>query len=376
MIKINKKITILVVLILGLLFIENSVSAVTPPLSVEFQNNPLFEEANFLPGDSVTRWVKVTNNSGQAQRVLAQAINYPNPIPPGDLCHALMITISQNGVDLYGGSSATGPKTLCDFYQESNPAPIYLSNINNNETIQYDFTISFPLDKGNDWQEKTTYFDIVIGFEQEEGEDGDAGGGEAPGGGPAMLAMGGGGGGGGYSGLIIFNEENTRVETDRVILTWFTNYPATSRVIYDTVSHSTIGAPPNYGYAFSTPEDSNKVTFHRVILTGLTPGVTYYWRAISHRSPEAWSKELSFTIPVPGRPELPFSPAGPEGDTSEAGTIPPTDGQAGQQITESPSAFEEGQGIMERPRRETSIQPSQRKKGFQKRGFSTGFLLG
>jgi len=119
---------------------------------------------------------------------------------------------------------------------------------------------------------------------------------------------GGGGGGGGivFFHLRIFNEENNTPDTDSVLVTWFTNTPATSRVVYDTVPHSTadLGDPPNYGYAFSTEEDSTKVTYHEMIVDGLTPGVTYYWRAVSHGSGEVVGKELAFqTIELPCREE-------------------------------------------------------------------------
>ena len=368
MVKINKKIIILVALISGFLFAGTNVLAVSSPLSVEFQNDPLFKEANFLPGDSVTRWVKVTNTSGQTQQVLTQATDYPNPILSDDLCHALMITISKEDTDLYGGSSPTGPKTLCDFYQDSNPNPIYLSDINNGQTIQYDFTISFPPDKGNEWQGKTTYFDIVIGFGQREG------GGETPsGGGLTTRTTMAGGGGAGYTGLRIFNEETQEVSPDYVTLTWFTNYPATSRVIYDTVSHSTIGAPPNYGYAFSTPETDtdSKVTFHSVTLTGLTPGVTYYWRAISRGSPETWGKELSFTVPTRGTSRPPSGPAGPgvgAGEGLTEGGTPPTEGMPeGGEIT-YPVQPSEGEEITQAPEAETAPS-SQKEASLPKKGF-------
>ncbi|MCD6178135.1 fibronectin type III domain-containing protein [bacterium] len=366
MVKINKKIIILVALISGFLFAGTNVWAVSSPLSVEFQNDPLFKEANFLPGDSVTRWVKVTNNSGQTQKVLVHATEYTNPIPSDDLCHALMITISKEGTDLYGGSSPTGPKTLCDFYQDSNPNPIYLSDINNGQTIQYDFTVSFPPDKGNKWQGKTTYFDIVIGFEQEEGD-------ETPGGGGSITRTTmAGGGGGGYTGLRIFNEETQEISPDYVTLTWFTNYPATSRVIYDTVSHSTIGAPPNYGYAFSTPETDtdSKVTFHSVTLRGLTPGVTYYWRAISRGSPETWGKELSFTVPTRSPSMRPSGPAGPGegiGRRPTEGGVPLSEEERGGKIT-PPTPPEEGEGIARAP--EVEISPAPKEEGVPPRkGF-------
>ena len=111
---------------------------------------------------------------------------------------------------------------------------------------------------------------------------------------------GGGGGGGGGGGITltklrIFNEQTGDPSTLTVILTWQTNVPATSRVIYDTVSHPELGEAPNYGYAYSTDEDLNKVVVHSVTVSGLLPNTTYYWRPISKASPEVWGSELVFT---------------------------------------------------------------------------------
>lgn len=76
---------------------------------------------------------------------------------------------------------------------------------------------------------------------------------------------------------------------------WQTDKPATSRVIYDTVPHETLGEAPNYGYAFSTAEQDldPKVTDHLVVVSGLTAGTTYYYRTISAASPESVSGESS-----------------------------------------------------------------------------------
>lgn len=85
--------------------------------------------------------------------------------------------------------------------------------------------------------------------------------------------------------------------TSSLIITWTTDHPSTSRVVYDTISHIVLGATPNYGYASSTTEADNspKVTSHTVILSGLLPETTYYYRSISHGSPETVSTESSFT---------------------------------------------------------------------------------
>ena len=68
-------------------------------------------------------------------------------------------------------------------------------------------------------------------------------------------------------------------------------------MVFDTVSHSALGTAPNYGYAYSTIEDSTKITSHSVGLTGLTAGTIYYYKVISSGSPEAVSPEKSFNTP-------------------------------------------------------------------------------
>ncbi|MFH1413181.1 MAG: DUF11 domain-containing protein, partial [bacterium] len=69
----------------------------------------------------------------------------------------------------------------------------------------------------------------------------------------------------------------------------------TSRVIYDTVSHSDITgeSAPNYGYAWSTEKDETKVTGHSVTITGLDPFTMYYFRPLSSASPEIYGTEIS-----------------------------------------------------------------------------------
>lgn len=125
--------------------------------------------------------------------------------------------------------------------------------------------------------------------------------------------------------LIIFNEMNDHIETASAIVTWSTNIPATSRVVYDTVAHPTLGAPPNYGYAYSTIELPMLVNLHIMAITGLTPNTIYYWRAISHGSGEAVGDELVFAavsplppiVETPGTPITPEIPTGGETETSE-----------------------------------------------------------
>ena len=82
----------------------------TGGLLITFEQDPLFGQSNFLPGDSITRWVKVANNTGETKSIATEAINWPNfpaydSISSEDLSRALLIIISEGGNDLYGGLS-------------------------------------------------------------------------------------------------------------------------------------------------------------------------------------------------------------------------------------------------------------------------------
>lgn len=85
--------------------------------------------------------------------------------------------------------------------------------------------------------------------------------------------------------LTISNISVTDITKTSAVIHWTTNRAATSRVIYDTVSHPDISgaSAPNYGYANSTgtSDTDPKVTEHSVSVTGLTADTQYYFRVIS-----------------------------------------------------------------------------------------------
>lgn len=332
----------------GVLFIQPTLAG--PSLTVEFEQNPLFSNTDIKPGDSVTKWIKVTNHYyDQTKPIAVEAIYYPgfpdsNNVPTDDLSRALDIVISQGATVLYN-------KTLYDFYVDGET---YLSDIGPEQTIQYDFTISFPSEKENEWQNKTTGFDILIGFQGEEGGNGGNGGNGGDGNG---------GGGGGYSpppGLTILDESvhATTTGTCEVIITWTTSYNSTSQVIYaqeGEAHYLNPMTPPNYGYARKTPEyDTDpKVKEHSVTISGLTPLTTYYYRAVSHASPATISTQYTFTTTscselyeeeVPGGEEPPAET--PPAEPGEEIVIGPGPGE------EIPPAEEEGEAIAQVPSEE------------------------
>lgn len=281
-------ISLLAVFGAGFLSVQ-STQAVEPPLVVQFEETPLFNEANFLPDDAVSRWVKVTNNSGQEQRIATEAINKNDP---DNFASQLNLTIKE-------GDTVIFDDTLKEFFGQGET---YLSSLANGATTQYDFTIIFNSGSGNDYQGKVLGFDILVGFEGTEGglplPLPGGGGSPSPGSGSPS-----GGGGGLPPGLTITDETDQTITTDSVTITWNTSYFSTSQVIYGAEGESHIldlndnfGAPPKYGYENTTPEYdiSPKVTFHSVTISGLAPGTTYYYRSVSHGS-LAISTEHSFT---------------------------------------------------------------------------------
>jgi hypothetical protein len=87
--------------------------------------------------------------------------------------------------------------------------------------------------------------------------------------------------GGGVPPIEIREENLTSINKNLVRLTWKTNIPATSQVIYDTVSHPELGGPPQYSYAFKTVENQYLTTTHSVEVGGLDPEKSYYFRPVS-----------------------------------------------------------------------------------------------
>ena len=214
-----------------------------------------------------------------------------------------MIVIREGEAVLYGYSD---DKTLFNFYEAD---AIPLSTIGAGATTTYEIEITFPIESENKWQGMTTGFDIAIGV---DGVIIDPI--EEPVVTPAVF-VGVGGGAGGLLPLRIHTIELTDVTTNSVVIEWITNRFATSKIIYDTLSgqfNLNAGAP-SYGYRFYQKGDDfgeEKVTTHRLTLTGLTPGTKYYYRIVSYASLPTITKERYF-ITLGVAPVAPVAPVVP-----------------------------------------------------------------
>jgi hypothetical protein len=284
----------------GFLFASPTNATELPPLYVEWSvsgtdgwqplTGAIFNEVNFLPGNAVIRYIRVTNSSGETQRIALETINESDN---NGLASQMTLVIEEGATGIFNN-------TLRHFFDQG---ATFLSNLSDGATTVYKLTITFNSDANNDYQEKTVGFDILVGFEGTEGglpptEPGE-GNGETISGSSASM---GGGGGGLVMGLTIQDEVTLCISETDTIIRWLTSYKSTSRVVYGTQSGVFDLTKANYGYQFSTLEEDNTppisvngVTGHEVDVLGLTPFTTYYFRAISHASPDTVGREMSFT---------------------------------------------------------------------------------
>ncbi|MFA4936995.1 MAG: fibronectin type III domain-containing protein [Patescibacteria group bacterium] len=234
----------------------------SPDILITFENLPLFSEANFLPGDTVTRWVKVKNNwpDSQPMAVIVEE-NYSDP---DGLATQLDLVIMEGATTLYTG-------TLAGLHGDG---LVNLSNLPSDAETQYDFSVTFNELSSDNYQGAVVSFDLELGlFSDNEvcTESCDGG----------IVVITSTGGGGGPAGLYIHTEQVGDTSTTSATITWFTNLSATSRVVYDIVSHPIVGVLPNLGYSFSTAEDPTLTTYHTMVISGLTSNTTYYFRPVS-----------------------------------------------------------------------------------------------
>ena len=121
-------------------------------LIVDFSPDPLFASADFSPGNSVSGLVKVTNTSGQTQKVVAEADNI---IDSNNFSSYLNLIIKQDEKILFNDS-------LKNFFIAKE---IFLSELENEFSAIYEFVITFDSSAPSELQGKSLEnFDLLVGF--------------------------------------------------------------------------------------------------------------------------------------------------------------------------------------------------------------------
>jgi len=146
-------------------FLENSTAFAVGDLTVDWgigtgDVGPIFNVTNMAPGDMVSHSVDVTNNASSPRDVAVRGLKTSET---GGLSTVLDIVISENGTDLYGGT--TGSKTLAQFFTDSSGIDgIPLSTLAPSAFTTYTFKVTFQDSASNDFQATNVVFDLKIGI--------------------------------------------------------------------------------------------------------------------------------------------------------------------------------------------------------------------
>lgn len=169
--KLKLLVTIISLIAIGWLVKENVHSApdrVDAAGAVTFEflgdpvSGPIFDFSNIAPGFSDSQDVVVTNSDTVAREIGVKGVKTNGA---GNLESQMEIVISEGATDLYGGTSGTGPKTLEDFFADSNSFDgISLSILTANNSTTYKFQVLFKESAGNDFQNTNVVFDLKFGL--------------------------------------------------------------------------------------------------------------------------------------------------------------------------------------------------------------------
>jgi len=92
------------------------------------------------------------------------------------------------------------------------------------------------------------------------------------------------GGGNTYVSPVITNINAVQVDESTVLVTWRSNRPGTSRVVFGTESVSSVTSGNNHGYSNTTIEEAFTRLEHSMLVSGLRPGEVYYFMPVSRIS--------------------------------------------------------------------------------------------
>ncbi len=151
----QKKYKILLTAIFALSFLLISQPVKAADLTVIFPDDPTFNELEILPGFTTSKIITVINNAEVEKNVGLIIENNSS----AELNDVLYFTVQKNGNIIYGGP--TDPKTLSDLV---NDGILSLGTLTPGESANFTVSSEFTKNAGNEYQLKTSIFDLKIGF--------------------------------------------------------------------------------------------------------------------------------------------------------------------------------------------------------------------
>ncbi|MCA9397982.1 hypothetical protein KC573_04065, partial [candidate division WWE3 bacterium] len=122
--------------------------------------DPIFFIEDLKPGDEYSANVSVTNTVSSDRTI---AIRGALTDQIGSLTDVLLISIKDDSIIIYG------PKSLTEFFEDSEPLGVELTSLSSNDTVDYEIVIQTDPSIGNEHQLNTFSFDITMGTTTESG---------------------------------------------------------------------------------------------------------------------------------------------------------------------------------------------------------------
>lgn len=117
---------------------------------------PIFSIVNFAPGQMQQEDVDVSNGAPSIRPIGVRGVLTSET---GSISAVLDIEIMDGATTIYG------PKTLDQFFSESGgPDGIPLSDVNAGDTKTYTFKVTFDPSSGNEFQNTSVVFDLIMGL--------------------------------------------------------------------------------------------------------------------------------------------------------------------------------------------------------------------
>jgi len=133
-------------------------------LEVDFGNppvpsgSPVFTVSNMLPGDTEAKNITVKNNTTSSMNISIVSEKISETKNFDDI---LDVHLYKNTTNYYGGPT---PKKLDDFFSDSAaPDGFFLFTLPPNSQTDFFFSIHFPNESGNEYQEAQIIFDLQLG---------------------------------------------------------------------------------------------------------------------------------------------------------------------------------------------------------------------
>ncbi len=277
----------------------------TGTCSISPTSTPLFNEVGWVPGSTVTQYIKMTNNTSQNGYSAIQVLNYEELKNLGEIVQIDIREGSPVGPVLYGGVT---------LHQFRDDGYFTFDAITAGQTVDYFLTAVMPYSAGNEYQAARVEFDLKMGLELV----------------PIPPTSGGGDGGGGS----VAGTSTSIASPPRCDASAPTTAPnvTITNVGTNTVSLSWTPVSPvtHYGITFTRTSDGaqygstniGNVTSYTV--TNLSGGANYTFQVfgVNDCAPGPLSNNAATGI-VPG-PFIASRPTGPGGEVLGVTTASPT----------------------------------------------------